>query len=91
MDVFGDLYIRSMIQKNIMETSMICNLQAHCKNYVFRRNFEIIPTSCELQIFLQTVYDKFKYIALNNAIISYFDIIGLLRIVVIDEITKFEI
>ena len=40
MDALWDLYIRNMTQKNIIETTMICDLQAHCKNYVFGKNFE---------------------------------------------------
>ncbi len=70
---------------------MICDLQAHCENNVFWRNFKNIPTSCDLKKILSTFYDKFESIAQNNDIISSFDSISLLLIAVIDEIAKFEI
>ena len=66
------------------------DLQAHCNNYIFGRNFENIPTSCDLKIFLQMLYDEFS-IAQDNDIISVFHIIGLLRIEIIDQLTKFAL
>ncbi len=55
---------------------------------------EILKTSqllATLKKILSTFYDKFKSIAQNNGIISSVGSISLLLIVVIDEITKFEI
>ena len=91
MSVFGDLCIRCMIEKNFMETTMICNLQAHCENNVLwkiSKTFQLLAT---LQKFLSTFYDKFKSIAQNNDVISSFGSICLLLVVVIDAIRKFEI
>ena len=52
---------------------------------------ENIPTSCDLKFFLWAFDNNFKYFKKYNDIISSFNIIGWVCIVVIDEITQFEI
>lgn len=54
----------------------------------FLERFQLLAT---LKVFLYTFYNNFKSIAQTNDTVSSFDIITLLRIVVIEELTKFEI
>ena len=52
---------------------------------------ENIPTSCDLKFFFYALDNNFKHFKKCNDIVSSFDIISWVCIVIIDEITKFEI
>ena len=66
---------------------MICDLQEDCKITFPEEISENIPTSWDIN-FLQTFHDNLKCIEQND---NSCDIIGLLHIVVIHEIKKYEI